>query len=151
MKPHNDLLGPRTSRPYRDGFLGSSAYSPFDFGSIYPPTEMQECSHGWARQNLLLLWIWWLLTSVKESWLSCCVYFNLPPLEEALLPSVWNIPPPHQAKKLNAMRYVNSTLWLKNYISWTSRGLKGLIDQAFIASFFLRAGILKAMVFSLQS
>lgn len=25
-----------------------------------------------------------MLTSVKESWLSCCVYFSLPPLEDVL-------------------------------------------------------------------
>ena len=150
MKPHNDLLGPRTSWPYRDGFLGSSAYSPFDFGSISPPTEMLERSYGWARQNLLLLWIWWCWRLWRRVGFPVVFISACPHLRMSWF-SVWNIPPPHQAKKLNAMRYVNSTLWLKNYISWTSCRLKGLIDQAFIASFFLRAGILKAMVFSLQS
>lgn len=65
------------------------------------------------------------------------VCLPLPPLYVALLPLGLEHHTLHHSTKLNAMRYVNSTLWLKNYISWTSHVLKSLIDHTLLLPFSL--------------
>lgn len=127
--------------------LRSSVHPSCDFGLISPHTAMLECFHVWARQNWSLLWI-----GEKRVGFSCYVYFGLPPLTPpryvALLPLGLEHHTLHHSTKLNAMRYVNSTLWLKNYISWTSHVLKSLIDHTLLLPFSLEQAYWKWWFFS---
>jgi hypothetical protein len=100
-------------------------------------TEMLECFCDWVRQNLLLLWIWWLLMAMKRELALLCVYLGMPLLCEALWPLCLECHTLQHCKELSAVRYVNSTVWHRNYISWTSRALKSWIDQILLLPFSL--------------
>lgn len=88
----------------------------------------------------------------EKSWFFLLCLFRSaspqPPRYVALLPLGLEHHTLHHSTKLNAMRYVNSTLWLKNYISWTSHVLKSLIDHTLLLPFSLEQAYWKWWFFS---